>query len=88
MIEWMPIETAPKDGTGPLLGFADGVQFTMIWRLPGWFGWAGFQPRSEGGWVAHAYGLICYTGSGRLIELKPTHWMPLPEPPKENTNDS
>lgn len=73
---WQPIETAPKDGTRPLLGFADGVQFTMLFKL----GWVG--EGIEKGWHAWAYGLLCRKPDGSFFRVSPTHWRPLPEPPR------
>lgn len=83
MTDWQPIETAPKDG-GVKIGWADGVSFHMLWCNAKRFK-SQFPTCAEtetGGWVAFAYGLICYTGSGLLIIVKPTHWMPLPQPPE------
>jgi hypothetical protein len=61
MGDWMPIETAPKDGT-EILGW-DGVFRTVIKMLP-----------------------ENYFGDGRGPHWhplrQPTHWTPLPEPPK------
>ena len=63
---WQPIETAPKDGTHVLLYWP-----TMsISSYP----LVGFHHGDEYGWEPVAdrdYG-----------EIYPTHWMPLPEPPK------
>lgn len=74
MSEWMPIETAPKDGRMVLLGFAGESQIVCVGQwvemsvnadyydmLPCWVGWVWGSPSA-------------------LID--PSHWMPLPEPPK------
>ena len=67
-LEWRPIETAPKDGS----------------RLLGKIGdWTGFQFY----WDAHhSEWALCdapLTFSPAQYGQDPTHWMPLPEPPKE-----
>lgn len=63
--EWLPIESAPKDGTYILCAHASGhiniLQFSgnaSDLSCPAW--------RKD-----------CYTGQ----TWKPTHWMPLPKPP-------
>jgi len=73
-MEWQPIETAPKDGREVLifLGFPFNCIKKARWYKP-WKNWqAGTYPidpvRDE------MFGI----GGGL-----PTHWMPLPEPPKE-----
>ena len=68
--EWQPIETAPKDGTPIILGFPD-MACEGYWMCdPSRNHWG------ETGWFA--------SDSDVLFEhpWKPTHWMPLPEPPK------
>jgi hypothetical protein len=65
---WMPIETAPKDGTAVLLWrLYDAGQITQAyWRRDtsdGTSAWGG------SGW---SFGEGC---------MQPTHWMPLPSPP-------
>lgn len=66
MSEWLPIETAPKDGT-QILAFARA-------KLSGdFFGvtqWADAEPafNSVAGWFWE-------------YAIRPTHWMPLPDPP-------
>ena len=67
--EWQPIETAPKDGT-PIIAYRP----TKPPHVEGMY-WAG--PGGEGGaWYWH------YDGDGPT-STPPTHWMPLPTPPKE-----
>ena len=62
---WMPIDTAPKDGSAVLVW--DGYnQTTAIWCAE-FTGWELAVP-SDG-----------YIDSNCI---SPTHWMPLPEPPK------
>jgi len=66
--EWHPIETAPKDGSS-ILGYGNFNKMTSIlWDdHPG-----------DAGWGYSEQGLYY----GRL-DFKPTHWMPLPEPPRQ-----
>lgn len=75
---WMPILTAPKDGT-PILA---------------WGFWAGEitgpEPRVKVIDIAHwepggdfqGYDWVCETGDAYGCWMKPTHWQPLPEPPE------
>lgn len=94
MSEWQPIETAPRDGT---LFLAWGVAYewseqigAMIckWndeergpgvsgytQKPGWVGCCGSKEIDDEGWD---------TGNGYTLEVRPTHWMPLPKPPKDS----
>lgn len=73
MSEWQPIETAPKDGTDILLGY-----------YPTWPGLDLGKGSCE---VAFWHG-IKNTWCGRVLlnadgHFSPTHWMPLPPPPKD-----
>lgn len=69
---WRPIETAPKDGTAILLYCDDHVsaEFGSV---------IGFWSEDDGGdWYAsEAHSSPLFWASDR-----PTHWQPLPEPPK------
>ena len=67
MAEWMPIESAPRDGQ-KILGWNkwDGVLVFERYRY-------GSNDRFEG-WRA-VYDCEDFAGP-------PTHWMPLPEPPE------
>jgi hypothetical protein len=60
MNEWLPIETAPKDGTDVLV-YGHGVIRTAIWD------------GKTGAFRVNAYAFVV---------IDPTHWQPLPEPPK------
>lgn len=70
MLEWQPIETAPKDET-PVLVYAESGMFVVRWLNR--------QNYNEGWWHIddNRYGPFAVRGP------LPTHWMPLPEPPKE-----
>lgn len=68
---WQPIETAPKDADVLLLTDGDEVSFG------GWLSAAdqGAEPDEE---FRIAAGWWVYDG----FDMKPTHWMPLPSPPR------
>ena len=86
MIEWQPIETAPKDGTHVLLSYSGRVTY-------------GYWLHLEVGKLVGDCGGVCrcpeydepdeppapfwYSEDGGFTEEHPpTHWMPPPEPPK------
>lgn len=78
MNEWQPIETAPKMKT--ILLFAntcvDGDGKVINWKMAtgAWHsGWEKDDKHSPWNWGGHQ--LYRY-------EIHPTHWMPLPHPPK------
>lgn len=73
---WQPIETAPKDGTQILLFDPSGTWDPDL---------ASFSPRvAVGAWKDFPNGHGEWRGyySGLSAVEEPTHWMPLPEPPK------
>lgn len=76
MSRWMPISTAPKDGSYVLLANESGV----------WVGhyinrfMSGFRPKNP--WLSM---LLNHRHMPGDASRAPTHWMPLPEPPKGET---
>lgn len=67
VIQWMPIETAPKDGTFYLA--ASGRRYAVLNEPPGCV--RGQWHLLEGEW------------RGESDAFQPTHWQPLPPPPVE-----
>lgn len=75
MSEWKPIETAPKDGTRILV-------LTMYGDIEcaDWYVFT--TPRYEGVKDDLYRRVEDKTSEGWNCSSSPTHWMPLPEPPK------
>jgi hypothetical protein len=72
-MDWQPIETAPKDGTEVLLVRNGSFRQIGSWRKP--------CQQADGYRVND--GEPCWVGySAEKRVPEPTHWMPLPEPPK------
>lgn len=69
MSEWKPIKSAPKDGAVLKLNHPN-------WERP----INGYWDEGDGEWVAEN---LTYVLGPNLHCEDPTHWMPLPEPPKE-----
>jgi len=75
--EWQPIETAPKDGT-KFLAFWPEDEFPFVMH------WAEFDPETaaeigEKGYFTYSEMAISDIGD----PPEATHWMPLPDPPKD-----
>lgn len=77
MGEWQPIETAPKNPAGEFVGpvilvfcNADGYPWPAHWA-------EGRQ--GDGVWMVVDDGRPC----GEIWPQNATHWMPLPEPPRD-----
>ena len=77
MNEWQDIDTAPMDGTHVLVAFGPYDQWTTFAQKPPTVAhW--FDPPVvgvEGGWYLSV-------SPFEQDSIMPTHWMPLPEPPK------
>lgn len=82
---WLPIETAPRDGTAVLLDVEydkNDVQLYVPWPdIPAVIGWWG-----DGAWKA------CFVSTGgcpsggydtEFDNVEPTLWMPIPKPPAD-----
>ena len=82
---WQPIETAPKDGTSVLL-WASWLDDPVIARYSYQSGYA------ESCWEGTFDGAAALESQGDTWTdehevINPTHWMPLPDPPKESEDD-
>lgn len=79
-MDWQPIETAPKDGT-----------YILVWsEREGWRGnprmvCATWEPSGTGAWAIYGAGPTRHSEQWLDRGIIPTHWMPLPEPPKEGS---
>jgi hypothetical protein len=65
---WQPIETAPKDGT-VINVWAEDIRFPAVFWTDHDIEWWHVTDGKHGPWP--------------LRGPSPTHWMPLPDPPKE-----
>lgn len=72
---WLPIETAPTDGTVVLIYAATGVD--------GWNGVhvARYSGDNIGNGYRHCWKHASYQNLGAFVSGVPSHWMPLPELP-------
>jgi|TARA_R110000803_G_scaffold53140_4_gene109082 hypothetical protein len=76
---WQPIETAPMKRNGPHIIATDGRSVGICYWHVG-----GPLHRHRGtGWMGCAEVVWKTGGDDETETLNPTHWMPLPEPPKE-----
>lgn len=82
MSEWQDIETAPKDGSAILLAWAIDADGNRIdWRREssnaGVFVQVANWRQGERDWSVYC-GMIF----NPTLHFDPTHWMPIPNPPK------
>lgn len=86
MDQWQPIDTAPMDGSAiwllveghPYIGY--GEPKNWLHETNRWFARATFRQRDPEERNARNLPDEIYACNG--IDVAPTHWMPLPEPPK------
>lgn len=71
--EWMPIETAPRDGVAVLLCVAGYQPAVGSWTERGWE----YQSKCDFAEPAHWDAWLAAAS-----RWEPTHWMPLPQPPQ------
>jgi len=74
--KWQPIETAPKDGRYLMVGNKDGV---WIASYSAQFQ-SGYKPDNP--WISLMLNHRHIEKVNRNYSCVPTHWMPLPTPPK------
>lgn len=73
---WRPIETAPKDGTVILVAITGGRRDTIVTAY--------WEPDTKEWWLANTdYDDYFASCIAEIMIGEVTHWMPLPEPPKE-----
>jgi len=70
MSEWRPIETAPKDATKILLYYRDRILGQHLMGIGHWQLGPVDETYPCRNWI---WNYVC----------PPSHWMPLPEPPKD-----
>lgn len=79
MSEWYPIETAPKDGTRVLLFYPKCGEYGQDNVIFGEFDSDKYAKNPRPFWSNDRRGLY---GTLQTRAQQPTHWMPLPGPPK------
>ncbi len=77
MIEWQPIETAPKDGTTILLYRPSAAAWAKV--TVGKYKDDNFAKKAKPYWEIW----FKIGGVRESREWNPTHWMPLPVPPHD-----
>lgn len=86
MIDWQPIETAPKDGTHVLLCCATNADgnpikaenFGLFVTRAAWWGDEGYR----GEWVCY-----CSLPNEPVVFFDPTHWAPIGANPLSGESD-
>lgn len=87
MTEWQPIETAPAQHGLTALLYVPGLN---DWQRPKELprivvGYLDIEGWDGGAWISDVADIEGYESTGDYIvhnPVHPTHWMPLPEPPK------
>lgn len=72
MMDWQPIETAPKD-TWLLVCDIERIEFAV---------WRSHKLTERDGYPVYSDDVSGMGGYECECDISPTHWMPLPEPPK------
>jgi hypothetical protein len=81
-MKWQPIETAPKDGRALILCWAidaDGRRINWNEEMQS----SGVFVQVASWWPGTGWVVYCSLIEEPLLHFDPTHWMPLPEPPRE-----
>lgn len=79
MVEWRPIETAPRDGSRFIGLLKSGRAVTISCRKHH----NGFVQKPDGGWVPNGTfdNVWCEEEAGAIVPRTPSHWLPLPPAP-------
>ena len=90
MSEWQPIETAPKDGSRIIIWDPRGKDMAIVSWYKQYDDFYPVLPDEDQHWAIWdgknfdtEYPLDDLTLAARRTLQYPTHWMPLPEPPKK-----
>lgn len=83
--QWQPIETAPRDGSRILVknrddGYDEQTGYRTYSNDIGVAEWSKSGCCDDYGWISS---FCC----DFVTRFEPTHWMPLPEPPKEEVKN-
>jgi len=82
-MEWQPIETAPKDGTEVIVIHYTAYDGGMRPTVDGPFTASFCSNRWRSSWDGEeVVEYMDWGGTDYKDIMSPTHWMPLPEPPK------
>ncbi len=88
--EWLPIESAPKDGTEIFIWNGNSEfpnRHEVRWRMPTdseyWVSGSDY-PEEIKGTYGNEEGFFDCFGSKFWKDNYPTHWQPLPTPPKQS----
>lgn len=83
MVEWQPIETAPRDGTEIIGAFCNDYGYMDKPTVYGPWTCAFRKGRWMASWDdTHVIESESYAGTEyKGTDIDPTHWQPIPEPP-------
>lgn len=81
MNNWQPIDTAPKDGTVVLVWWPIGDYPSGNHEFASFVDFGGKVPEGTFDGKPYRNGW-CNDRDGAYLPVEPTHWMPLPEPPR------
>jgi len=79
--EWPPIDTAPRDGTIILTVSNNEIYVTRWSKEQNYWQFRDALQKKVGDELQYEYSWFTYIGG--LGSINPTHWKPLPQPPKE-----
>ncbi len=79
--QWQPIKTAPRDGRSVLVSNREYVKLAYWSNAKIWDEDEEYYDHYH--WVIHEVEDDYYYSSHLVGKNEPTHWKPLPEPPKE-----